>query len=197
MNYITFDIETYSPSDLDKIDTKEFRASEIGAFVSWLDGGKGAYIAFMEEDVDEFLALLQQADLIVGYNQIWFDLPVLQKYAKFDLLKLPNYDIILKLSAKIGNKLKLNDVCRANFDDDLKTDSYTTYRHYYKQGKWLELIDYCMNDVRLTEKLFRKILETKELNYYDLHILKTVQMDTVEFGKTSNNNTDDEATMLM
>jgi hypothetical protein len=183
MNYITFDIETYSPSDLNKIDTKEFRASVIGAYISWLNNGQGAYIAFLEDDVKEFLKLLSYCDLIIGYNHIWFDLPVLQKYSEIDLLKLPCYDIMLKVEAEIGFKLKLNDLCRANFDDDLKTDSYATYRHYHKEGKWLELIDYCMNDVRLTQQLFQKILAKKSLNYYDLHILKQIPMKDVEFGK--------------
>jgi RNase_H superfamily len=183
MNYITFDIETYSPSDLNKIDTKEFRASVIGAFISWLNNGKGAYIAFLEENVKDFLQLLQQAELVVGYNHIWFDLAVLQKYANFNLMKLPNYDILIKVEEKIGAKLKLNDLCKANFDNDIKTDSYSVYRHYHKQNKWLELIDYCMNDVRLTEQLFQKILNDKTLNYYDLHILKNIVMDKVEFGR--------------
>ena len=183
MNYITFDIETYSPSDLDRIDVKEFRCSVCGAFISWLNEGKGEYIAFLEDNIKEFLILLKHADLIIGYNHIWFDLPVLQKYADFDLLKLPCYDIMLKVEQKIGSKLRLNDLCKANFEGDLKTDSYSVYRHYHKDGKWLELIDYCMNDVRLTEQLFQQILTTKKLTYYDLHIQKEIIMDTVEFGK--------------
>jgi DNA polymerase elongation subunit (family B) len=183
MNYITFDIETYSPSDLDRIDVKEFRCSVCGAFISWLNEGKGAYIAFLEDNIKEFLELLKHADLIIGYNHIWFDLPVLQKYADFDLLKLPCYDIMLKVEQKIGSKLRLNDLCKANFEGDLKTDSYSVYKHYYKEGKWLELIDYCMNDVRLTEQLFQQILTTKKLTYYDLHIQKEILMDEVEFGK--------------
>lgn len=183
MNYITFDIETYSPSDLDRIDVKEFRCSVCGAFISWLNGGKGEYIAFLEDNIKEFIALLKHADLIIGYNHIWFDIPVLQKYADFDLLKLPCYDIMLKVEQKIGSKLRLNDLCKANFEGDLKTDNYSVYRHYHKDGKWLELIDYCMNDVRLTEQLFQQILTTKKLTYYDLHIQKEIIMDTVEFGK--------------
>jgi DNA polymerase elongation subunit (family B) len=185
MNYITFDIETYSPSDLNHIDTKEYRASVVGAFISWLNNGQGAYIAFLEKDIKQFLDLLKQVDLVIGYNQLWFDLPVLQKYSSFDLLKLPNYDILVKIEEKIGGKLKLNDVCKANFDNDLKTDSYSVYRHYHKQNKWLELIDYCMNDVRLTQALFQQILTKKVVHYYDLHILKTIEMDNVEFGKVN------------
>jgi DNA polymerase elongation subunit (family B) len=183
MNYITFDIETYSPSDLNHIDVKEFKCSVCGAYISWLNDGQGQYIAFLEDNIKEFLELLKHADLIIGYNHIWFDLPVLQKYADFDLLKLPCYDIMLKVEQKIGSKLRLNDLCKANFDGDLKTDSYSVYRHYHKDGKWLELIDYCMNDVRLTEQLFQQILKTKKLTYYDLHIQKEIILDEVEFGK--------------
>ena len=182
MNHITFDIETYSPSDSSRIDTKEFRVSVIGAYISWLNDGKGEYIAFFEDDVKDFLELVKCADLIVGYNQIWFDLPVLQKYSDFNLQKLPNYDILVKIEEKIGAKLKLNDVCKANFEDDIKTDSYSVYKHYHKNGKWLELVDYCMNDVRLTQQLFEKIATTKKLKYNDLHILKEIQMNEIEYG---------------
>ena len=183
MNYITFDIETYSPSELNHIDTKEFRVSVCGAFISWLNDGKGVYIAFLEENIKDFIELLKHCDLVIGYNHLWFDLPVLQKYADFNLLQLPCYDIMVKVEEKIGFKLKLNDLCKANFEEDIKTDTYSVYRHYHKQGKWLELIDYCMNDVRLTEQLFRQILDTKALVYYDLHVLKPIYMDEVIFGK--------------
>jgi hypothetical protein len=168
MNYVTFDIETYSPGELKKIDTNEFRVSVIGAYCSWLD----RYLVFLEDDVTAFLNILKECDLVVGYNHLWFDLPVLQKYANFDLKQLPTFDIMTEMESQIGYKLKLNDLCKANFDDDIKTDSYETYSKYYKENKWLELIDYCMNDVRLTEGLFQKVLDSKPLYYFDLHIKK-------------------------
>ena len=170
MNYIVFDIETYSPSDLNQINTEEFRASVVGAYFSW----EKKYIAFLEENVTDFIALMAKADLIVGFNQLWFDLPVLQKYADYNLSKLPNYDILVEFQKQAGFKIKLNDLCKANFDDDIKTDSYQQYKDYHKQGKWLELIDYCMNDVRLTHNLFTKILNKEPLKYYDLHNQKEV-----------------------
>jgi RNase_H superfamily len=168
MNYVTFDIETYSPGELKKIDTNEFRVSVIGAYCSWLD----KYLVFLEDDVTAFLNILKECDLVVGYNHLWFDLPVLQKYANFDLKQLPTFDIMTEMESQIGYKLKLNDLCKANFDDDIKTDSYETYSKYYKESKWLELIDYCMNDVRLTEGLFQKVLDAKPLHYFDLHFKK-------------------------
>ncbi len=172
MNYITFDIETYSPSGLEKIDVNEFRVSVTGAYISWID----EYIAFLEEDTKTFIDLLKKADLIIGYNHIWFDLSVLQKYSDIDLKKLPCYDIMLEIEKKIGFKVKLDDVSKATLNSK-KTDSYEQYKHYYAEKKWAELIDYCMNDVKLTEELYRLVLEGKPLKYTDLLETREVILD--------------------
>ena len=75
-------------------------------------------------------------------------------------------------------------MCKANFgNEDIKTDSYSVYRHYHRDGKWYELMDYCLNDVRLTQQLFQLIFSEKRLNYYDLHILKQVELDQPQAGK--------------
>jgi DEAD/DEAH box helicase domain-containing protein len=165
MNYITFDIETYSPSRLDKIDTDEFRCSVCGAYFSWLD----EYIAFLEEDIVDFLNMTREADLIVGYNHIGFDLPVLQKYVSWNLQELPKYDIMAEIHKNAGFRPKLNDICKANLNHDVKTDSYEVYKNYYWDKEWGKLIDYCMNDVRLTEQIFRIVLKENKLKYLDLN----------------------------
>jgi DNA polymerase elongation subunit (family B) len=172
MNYVTFDIETYSPSKSEKINTEEFRCSVCGAYFSWID----EYVVFFEDQIGDFINLLKKVDLVIGYNHVGFDLLVLQKYAKYNLLDLPNYDIMQAVYEQIGTRLKLNDLCRANFKGDLKTDTYDQYKNYYWDKEWFKLTDYCMNDVRLTENLFRKIQSDKKLNYYNLHILSEVNL---------------------
>jgi len=166
MNYVTFDIETYSPSGSDKINTSELQASVVGAYFSWLD----SYIAFMEDEIVDFLNILKEVDLVIGFNQIWFDLPILQKYSNYPLLNLNNYDILLEFEKKVGYKAKLNDLCKANFTNDLKTDTYENFKNYHMEEQWGKLIDYCLNDVRLTQQLFAKILAKTPINYMDLHI---------------------------
>jgi DEAD/DEAH box helicase domain-containing protein len=178
MNYITFDIETYSPGDLQKIDTSEFRASVTGAYISWTD----QYVAFMEDDTKTFIELLKQCDLVVGYNHRWFDLPVLNKYADFDLLSLPCYDIMLEFEKIAGFKIKLDSLVSATIGQH-KTDSYEVYKHYHKEKKWAPLIDYCMNDVRLTEQLFRRALKGEPIMYMDLLEKKEVILAKPTSGK--------------
>ena len=178
MNYITFDIETYSPSGLNKIDTDEFRVSVTGAYISWT----GEYVAFMEDETEDFIKLLSSCDLVIGYNHLWFDLPVLQKYASFDLLSLPSYDIMVEFEKVAGFKIKLDSIVSATIGQH-KTDSYEVYRHYHAEKKWAPLIDYCMNDVRLTEELFRMIQKGQPLKYVDLLDKKEVLLAKPVPGK--------------
>jgi DEAD/DEAH box helicase domain-containing protein len=181
MNYINFDLETYSPSNLNHIDTGEFRISVAGCYVSWID----QYIAFMETEINDFVNLLSMADLVIGYNILGFDLPVLQKYCTYNALELPVYDLLAEIEKILGFRLKLDDLCKATFDNDTKTDTYAVYKNYHKEGKWFELIDYCMNDVRLTEQLFRRVLDTQNLHYYDLHKKMNFQLPQPDLSKLS------------
>jgi DNA polymerase elongation subunit (family B) len=164
MNWITFDIETYSPSGADKIDVKELRPSVIGAYISWTN----EYVAFLEKDAKYFTELLKEADLVIGWNHLWFDLPVMQKFASYDLLTLPCYDIMMEMAAVVGNKLKLDNVAKANLGEH-KTDSYEVFKHYHTNQEWGKLIDYCMNDVRLTNDIFLKAKNSQPIAYFDLH----------------------------
>jgi DNA polymerase elongation subunit (family B) len=178
MNWITFDIETYSPTKSDKINTSELRVSVIGAYISWTN----EYVAFMEADTKTFIELMKKADLIIGWNHGWFDLPVLQKYSDFDLSKLPIYDIMLEMEKVVGNKLKLDNVAKANLGES-KTDSYEVFKHYHWNKEWYKLIDYCMNDVRLTNLLFVKAQNNEDIAYYDLHTLRTVRVAIPQIGE--------------
>lgn len=178
MNYITFDIETYNPEEnmktagRSKIDTNKFKVSTIGAYFSWLD----EYIVFWEEDAVEFTNLLRYADLVVGYNHIWFDLPVLQKYAAYNLKELPVFDIMVEVENKIGYKLRLNDLAKQNLEI-VKTDSFEKFRTYHLEDKWHELSYYCMHDVKITEDLFKMVLKGTPLKYADMLNQREVLVD--------------------
>jgi hypothetical protein len=164
MNYITYDIETYHPERLDEFSVSKFRVSVIGAYISWTD----QYVAFLEPDVGEFLKLVKQADLLVGFNHIWFDNAVLAKYADYNLnTEVNNYDIMLEFEKKAGHKIKLDDLAAGTLGRN-KTDHFSQFVHYYWDKEWSKLIDYCMHDVKITEELFRLILDGQPVKYKDL-----------------------------
>jgi len=178
MNYITFDIETYNIDEtITRIDPKNMRVSVIGAYYSWLD----QYVAFTEDTVQDFLESLKLCDIVVGFNHLWFDLPVLAKYSSWDFGILRSYDILLEVEKKLGFKVKLDDLAKSNLNIK-KTDSYEHFRYYHRDGKWLELIDYCMNDVLITEKLFGLILQGQPLKYADMLQIREVTLDLPKTG---------------
>jgi DNA polymerase elongation subunit (family B) len=182
MNYITFDIETYDPNITleninsspmgGRIDTEKINVSVIGAYVSWID----QYLAFFEEDVVDFMNLMREADLIVGFNHLWFDIPVLKKYSSYDVKTLHCYDIMAEFEKKAGHRIKLDSIAEATLGQN-KTDSYSVYRSYHLEGKWAELTDYCMHDVLITEKIFRLVLQDRPIMYKDMMSTRQLVLD--------------------
>jgi len=198
MNYITYDIETYFPEGVadrvgGKLNVDAMKVAVIGAFVSWVDGG--IYVAFLEENVGEFLELMKSADCVIGYNHIWFDNAVLAKYADFDLNKLPNWDLMLEVEKNLGFKAKLDDLCKSNLGTQ-KTESFETYRHYHRDGKMYELTDYCMHDVLLTEKLHQLVLKNGFLLYSDAFKSRQIAVSPPVLSGDQQMETDKTETLL-
>lgn len=173
MNYITYDIETYHPERLEEFSVSKFRVSVVGAYISWTD----QYVAFLESDIGAFLSLVKKADLLVGFNHIWFDNAVLAKYADFNLsTDINNYDIMLEFEKKAGHKIKLDDLASGTLGTH-KTDHYEQFVNYYWDKEWFKLVDYCMHDVKITENLYQKVLANESLSFSDLLGVKTVLLD--------------------
>ncbi len=188
MKYITFDIETYIPNQVlssstnGRLDTKSMNASVTGAYISWWD----KYIIFWEEDTEDFIKLLREAEYVVGYNHIGFDLPVLQKYANYDLQKLNNYDLLAEFQKKAGHRVKLDNLAKTNLGAS-KTDNFEQFKMYHIEGKWFELADYCMHDVKLTEELHRMVLRQEPIKYSEMLGMKEVIIDKPNLTKVATN----------
>lgn len=194
MNYVTFDIETYIPEGIpdrvgSRLNVEAMKVAVIGAYFSWINGG--IYVAFLEENVQEFLKTLRLADCVIGYNHIWFDNAVLQQYADFDLNTLPNWDLMLEAEKGLGFKPKLDDLCKSNLGTK-KTDSFEIYRHYYKDGKMAELTDYCLNDVLLTEKLHQLVHKNGYLLYSDAFRSRQILITPPSFAAGISQNIDNQ-----
>lgn len=187
MNYITFDIETYTPGETletagrSGINTTNMRVSTIGAYFSWID----QYLVFWEDQAEEFMEIMQNADLVIGFNHVWFDLPVMQKYAKYPVNTLPIYDLMLEFEKKVGYKIKLNDLAKSNLPIK-KTDTFSEFRTYHLKDEWFKLADYCMHDVKITEDLFRMILAGKPLKYADMLNSYETKLDKPNLEKSQN-----------
>jgi hypothetical protein len=119
------------------------------------------YRVFGEYELDQFRELLDAHDVSVGYNNIRFDNNVLKAN---NIVVLPNksYDILAEIYSALGSfqkGCKLDDVIKANFPNTPgKTGSGADAPIDWQKGYHTRVIDYCLNDVRLTKMLLDRIL---------------------------------------
>src|SRR5258705_12995924 len=110
-NILYFDLETQKSADevggWDKI--RDMRMS-IGVTYS---SARGEYRIYNEKQVDDLVAELQRADLVVGFNNLGFDYEVLHYYTVLDLRQIPTLDVLVELQKKLPHRLSLDSVAAA------------------------------------------------------------------------------------
>lgn len=152
------------------------------------------YTAFLEKDFGTLQNVLIDSSLIVGFNHIGFDMPVLQPYLSVDVNTLPCFDIMVDLQERIGHRIGLDAVATATLGLG-KTASGLDAIKYYNEGRWEELKEYCLNDVKVTKDVFDFGLKNKTISYSSKFGKgkKEIQVDWKAFGKTKASKTHEES----
>lgn len=126
------------------------------------DTARAEYRLFDEFMLCELQKRFNRTDVIIGYNILNFDNRVL---AAYDVTISPNkcYDLLAEIARAAGTPndysgLSLNAVCEANFKNQ-KTGNAADAPKLYQRQQYGELFDYCLADVRLTKKLFDRVIE--------------------------------------
>lgn len=124
------------------------------------------YRIFLEAQVDQLIKELMRADLIVGYNHERFDYEVLHAYTAMDLRQIPSLDLLLELQAATNRRLPLDDVAAATLGVK-KTSEGMQAIEWFKQGKLLEIAEYCCYDVKLTRLVHEYGAAHQQVWYFD------------------------------
>jgi len=122
------------------------------------------YSTFLEEDLGRFQNILINSTLVVGFNHIYFDLPVLQPYLSIDVTKLPCFDIMLAVQEIIGHRVGLDSIAQATLGVG-KIGSGLDAIRYYQEGRWDELKKYCLKDVEVTKNVFEHGIREGKISY--------------------------------
>ena len=126
------------------------------------------YRVFCGDNRAPWIALMSKVDtLLVGFNNIAFDNAVLRAtegWGEPDDSKC--YDLLREIWAAAGYGSTftpathagygLDAMCKTNFGQK-KTGNGAHAPIAWQHGDFGEVIDYCLNDVRLTKKLFDKV----------------------------------------
>ncbi|OGM19592.1 hypothetical protein A2685_01245, partial [Candidatus Woesebacteria bacterium RIFCSPHIGHO2_01_FULL_37_10] len=133
-----------------------------------------------EHEIEKIWTLFQEADRIIGFNTIGFDVPALKPYAKFPLNKLPHFDIMAKLKDAFGKRIPLDAIAKETLDRE-KTDDGLNAVYYWQKGdrdSLEKLKKYCEADVLITKEIYEFVVKNGYLLFKDKwNTLQKVELD--------------------
>lgn len=111
----------------------------------------GEYRIYEEDEADALIDQLVRADLVVGFNHISFDYEVLMGHTIFDFRdRVRDLDLLVDLEKKLGHRIKLDSVACASLGMGKTADGLDALK-WWKQGKIVEIAEYCAYDVKVTK----------------------------------------------
>jgi len=162
-NIVYFDLETQKSADevggWDKI--RDMRMS-VGVTYST---GRGSYRIYGENEVNALIDELRRADLVVGFNSLRFDYEVLLGHNPFfDIEQVPTLDMLVELQKTLQHRLSLDAIANATLGVEKTSEGLQAIR-WYKEGRLLEVAEYCCYDVKITRLVHEYGLSNKRLHY--------------------------------
>ncbi len=114
---------------------------------------KGEMLSFFEQDLPNLFPLLEQADVVIGFNIDGFDMPTFLPYYNGDISKIPTLDVLTRIKDSAGHRIKLDSVAVETLGVGKSGDGLDAIK-YYKNQQWEELKKYCIQDVAVTRDVY-------------------------------------------
>jgi len=162
---VYFDLETQKTAgDVGGWGRKDAMGMSIGVTYSTK---LGAYKIYPENRVHDLIEQLRRADLVVGFNTVDFDYAVLMGYTILNLrTELRSLDLLSDLEQRIGRKIKLESFAQATLGIGKIADGLDAIK-WWREGKILEIAEYCCFDVKVTKLLHEHGAKHKSVSYDD------------------------------
>jgi len=148
---VVLDLETQK--DFNEVDGRRLELLGVSV-VGVYSYEANRYDAYLEADLKTKLApRLQQAELIIGFNNRRFDLPVLQPYLPYAAATLPQLDILEEIVKNLGHRVSLESIAQATLGRG-KSGSGMDALRWFKEGRFDLITKYCLDDVKLTKEVY-------------------------------------------
>ena len=129
-----------------------FKALEVSVACAY-DSRTDEFLTYRENELAK-LAELCNERLVIGYNVIGFDLPVLEKYGVKPVSELDVFDIMIDFHNVSGWKfVKLEKIATATLGVGKSADGLMAVE-WWKTGEVDKIIEYCLQDVKVTRDVF-------------------------------------------
>lgn len=127
----------------------------------------GEYRIFSEKNVQALVDQLVRADLVVGFNVINFDYEVLMGYTILDLPhQCRTLDLMVDIEKVLGHRLGLDALASATLGVGKTGDGLDAIR-WWREGRVLEIAEYCCFDVKCTKLVHEHGVAHGKLHYND------------------------------
>ena len=171
---LIFDVETKKLfSDITTDDPGELGVSVVSVYRRRMSAAyeeiEGEMKSFWEKDFSSMWPWFLEADRIIGFNSLKFDVPALRPYAPIVFSSLKHFDIMELVRQKTGRRIGLNALAKETLGNE-KTDVGTNAVLYWAKGDPVslrKLQTYCEADVALTRDLYDFGRKNNKLTYMD------------------------------
>lgn len=154
MKQLFFDVETQKSFDaVGGYFPEKLGVSFVGACLRESQTGPGEMLSFFEQDLPKLFVLMEQVDVLIGFNSIGFDLPALQPYFSGDVSKFPHLDLLVRFKDATGHRVKLDIMAQESLGTGKSGDGLDAIK-YYETGQLDKLKEYCLQDVAVTRDLY-------------------------------------------
>jgi len=173
MNIVFFDLETQK--SFDQVGgRRNIPQLGLSAAVTY-STADSAFHHYTEETVQDLIAELRAADLVVGFNVLGFDYKVLTAYTDEPLAQLPTVDMLDHIYKRLGFRVSLDNLASTTLGMSKSADGLQAVR-WYKEGRLQDILDYCQQDVEVTRRLYEhgrqhKVVKFRDRNYRERKVM--------------------------
>lgn len=154
MQQIFLDVETQKSFDqVGGYFPDRLKISYVGICIRDGFSGKGKSMGFFEKDLPQLWPILENADVLIGFNIIGFDLEALQPYYSGVTTTWPALDMLDRIKDSTGHRVSLDAVATQSLGIQ-KSGSGLDALEFFAKKQFDKLAFYCDKDVEITRELY-------------------------------------------
>jgi DEAD/DEAH box helicase domain-containing protein len=184
---VFFDIETKRIfDDIEGNDPADLGISIISVFTRNVDNKgdeiEGKMYSYWENDFANMWALFSNADRIIGFNSLHFDVPAMAPLAPYDFKKLMHFDIMDHVKNALGFRAGLGAIAAETLGHTKIDHGLNAVKYWaeHTEESLAKLKKYCEADVMVTKEVYDFGMKNKLLKFKDKW--NTVRTFPVDFS---------------
>jgi len=174
LSEVIFDIETKKLFDeIEGHNPADLGISIVSVYSRQLDDNleetKGEMFSFWESDLSKMWPLFTNANRVIGFNSLAFDVPALLPLCPYNFKKLSHFDIMDKIKEVLGFRISLNAIAKETIGHTKTDISINAVLNWLKATpeSLQKLKDYCEADVLVTRDIYDYGLHHQQLKFKD------------------------------